>query len=336
VSQAARKHQFRKAINQMAAQYPNSIVSLSTKNDGDTIFASHVDALQDETIAVETALLNGFQHALRGLNDNTFDLGDGAHAWRDLFVKRNLTHQGYAGIGALLISNASKQVVEQALTNGQLLVGSTGAAPVATTLTAGVGVTVTNAAGSITLASTGPVLDRQVTLQTVVNTTVETTVYTFAVAGGTLGTNKTLHLSLIGDFLNNSGASCTLTVRVKYGGTTIFQAAITNVNTGANRAPLLLDVEITAANATNAQRAKTVWFYDAVNSGGVAGIAVTKDYVGGGGQGVLAAGSGFGFAVHNAVAEDSTASKNLVITFQSGTANASIDMRAHTVYVELK
>jgi len=40
------------------------------------------------------------------------------------------------------------------LTDGQLVIGSTGVAPVAATLTAGAGTTITNAAGSITIAST--------------------------------------------------------------------------------------------------------------------------------------------------------------------------------------
>jgi hypothetical protein len=39
--------------------------------------------------------------------------------------------------------------------NGQLLIGHTGNNPAATTLTAGGGITVTNGAGSITIASTG-------------------------------------------------------------------------------------------------------------------------------------------------------------------------------------
>lgn len=43
------------------------------------------------------------------------------------------------------------------LTNGQVIVGSTGLAPVAATLTAGANVTITNAAGSITIASAGAI-----------------------------------------------------------------------------------------------------------------------------------------------------------------------------------
>lgn len=41
------------------------------------------------------------------------------------------------------------------LTNGQLVIGSTGAAPLAATLTAGGGIAITNAAGSITVATVG-------------------------------------------------------------------------------------------------------------------------------------------------------------------------------------
>lgn len=41
------------------------------------------------------------------------------------------------------------------LTNGQMLIGSTGADPVAATLTAGTGINIVNAAGSITISATG-------------------------------------------------------------------------------------------------------------------------------------------------------------------------------------
>lgn len=170
------------------------------------------------------------------------------------------------------------------------------------------------------------VIDRQVTLQTVANTVTETAVYTFAVPGGTLSTNKTLRLSLEGDHIINAGSADSVAVKVKYGATTIFSATVAAVNNGANRGNLQLDVELTAANATGAQRSKGVMFVgdsSQNNAGGVATDLVSlNSYVKYGG--------------HVAIAEDSTASKNLVVTFQMGTANASIDMRAHTVYTELK
>ncbi|WP_168196435.1 tail fiber domain-containing protein [Bdellovibrio sp. NC01] len=55
----------------------------------------------------------------------------------------------------VMVSNGTAIVEGPALTNGQLLVGSTGAAPVAASLTAGTGITITPAAGAITIATTG-------------------------------------------------------------------------------------------------------------------------------------------------------------------------------------
>lgn len=56
---------------------------------------------------------------------------------------------------SVLIGAASNGITSLALTNGQLAIGSTGADPSAATLTAGTGITITNGAGTITLASTG-------------------------------------------------------------------------------------------------------------------------------------------------------------------------------------
>jgi hypothetical protein len=52
------------------------------------------------------------------------------------------------------------------LADGQLLVGSTGNAPVAASLTAGAGIQITNGAGSISIAATGQKLVEKVTANT--------------------------------------------------------------------------------------------------------------------------------------------------------------------------
>jgi len=178
--------------------------------------------------------------------------------------------------------------------------------------------------------------DRQVTLQTVVNTVTETAVYTKAVAGGTLGTDKILEFSMIGDQLNNSGGTTTMLVKVKYGATTIFSASLTAVNSGANRGPLNLRGKICAAGATNSQRCEITAWVNPLNEGTVFGTAIAKDFTGGSGGGALLAGGTFSFSNDINIGEDSTASKNLVITFQNGNANALIDMRAHIVEVTLR
>lgn len=53
----------------------------------------------------------------------------------------------------ILVAEGASAFNPIVLTNGQLLVGSTGADPSAATLTAGTGISITNGAGSITIAS---------------------------------------------------------------------------------------------------------------------------------------------------------------------------------------
>ena len=59
---------------------------------------------------------------------------------------------------SVLVGGATNSITSIALTNGQLAIGSTGADPVASTLTAGTGVTITNSAGAITINATGGAL----------------------------------------------------------------------------------------------------------------------------------------------------------------------------------
>jgi len=66
--------------------------------------------------------------------------------------------QGGSGVSnptahGILVAEGTAAFNPIVLTNGQLLIGSTGVDPVAATLTAGAGITVTNAAGTITIAS---------------------------------------------------------------------------------------------------------------------------------------------------------------------------------------
>jgi hypothetical protein len=59
---------------------------------------------------------------------------------------------------AVLVGGTSNAITSIALTNGQLAIGSTGADPVAATLTAGTGVSINNSAGAITINATGGAL----------------------------------------------------------------------------------------------------------------------------------------------------------------------------------
>lgn len=70
---------------------------------------------------------------------------DGAGTWTGVTVTQH----------DILIGGASNGITSLALTNGQLAIGNTGNDPSAATLTAGTGVTIANASGSITISATG-------------------------------------------------------------------------------------------------------------------------------------------------------------------------------------
>lgn len=90
--------------------------------------------------------------------------------------------------GAFLYSDATSNVVSTgAATNGQLLIGSTGADPVAATLTASTGISITNGAGSITIANTGV---------TSVAVASDSSPALTVVSGSPVTTTGTIHLAL--------------------------------------------------------------------------------------------------------------------------------------------
>ncbi len=60
-----------------------------------------------------------------------------------------------ANSAALVTSSTGVPVFSATMTNGQIIIGSTGATPTAANLTAGLGVSITNGAGAITISSTG-------------------------------------------------------------------------------------------------------------------------------------------------------------------------------------
>lgn len=100
------------------ASYPSAVKSFTTKSDGagNTIFAAHVNDLQDEVAAIEGGLLNGFGHDLK-FTDATYDIGkSGATRPRDLFLSRNATIGGTATVAGVLTATSSLVVTAGQIT----------------------------------------------------------------------------------------------------------------------------------------------------------------------------------------------------------------------------
>ena len=163
--------------------------------------------------------------------------------------------------------------------------------------------------------------DRDVSVTEVVSTVTETTVYSYSVTGGTLSTNKMLRLIMIGDYLNNSGAARNLTLRAKYGATTIAEYAMTAIAASASRRAASLVLWLSANNATNSQRAGSQVDLGAADSAGSPPTTFTFQ-------------TG-GHEVHNAVAEDSTAAKTLALTVEHSASDANLSFRAFDTQLEL-
>lgn len=105
-------------------------------------------------------------------------------------------------------------------------------------------------------AGGGPsVLDRTFADSTdYVNSVTETTMYSFSITGNTLGANGGVRLRVVLDYLNNSAANKTLTVRIKLGATTLWGDTSANLAINANRRVLDIDVILFNTGATNSQR----------------------------------------------------------------------------------
>lgn len=103
-------------------------------------------------------------------------------------------------------------------------------------------------------ASSGSTALNKVTANTtVVSTAAETNLYSFSVAGGTLGTNNMLRLTIqVTDLDMNDGDNCVL--RFKYGSTTLASLTISNnTQSFVSNSKALVSVIIAGDGATNTQ-----------------------------------------------------------------------------------
>lgn len=148
---------------------------------------------------------------------------------------------------------------------------------------------------------------------TVANTTTETALMTVAIPGGTLGTGSTVLVKMYISALA-SPDSYTLTLKLKYGATTVYTSGTTTIN-HSTVTKGYVDILLFGSGATNSQVANMAW--DTTVTDSSASNAV-EDFF-----------SGTGTA-----AEDSTASKNLVLTVTWGTAGATdtLTMNSYVVW----
>ena len=132
-----------------------------------------------------------------------------------------------------------------------------------------------------------------------------------------------LRLSLICDYLNNSGTTKFFTIKVKYGATTLYSDTMNTITANASRAPLYLVFLLAANNATNAQ--VLGGYMNLADPGGAAsGIGDFAD------DEIMAH-----TAVGGSATEDSTGALTLDITITHSESDANASFRRHVATLEL-
>lgn len=97
---------------------------------------------------------------------------------------------------------------------------------------------------------TTDLLDSDLTGVTVVNSAAETAIYSFSIPGGTLSSGRILRCVVAGTILNNSGGGLVLTLRLKYGSTTIYADSPALFTSSAVRMPFRLEFDIADTGAS--------------------------------------------------------------------------------------
>ena len=157
----------------------------------------------------------------------------------------------------------------------------------------------------------------------VVSTSAQTSVFATppTIKGSTLGIERGLRITVIGDMLNNAGANHGGTYRVKYGATTIATLTPAAVGPTATRRPWKLIADLYCRGATGVQVAHATC--ETTNEAGVSGTSLTLQHV-----------DKHVMSMHNSVAEDSTADQTLDITIQPTASSANISFRVFVIVVE--
>lgn len=331
--------------------------SYTSKNDNvDKIYASHINDLQTEVSAVKTllgtigSLVSGTFYYLMGeitgsdkavgksaiqtLTNKTLGSGSaitlGSDAEGDTYyrnssgVLRRLA-RGTDNYIYKMNGNVPNWEAETVITAATESVEGIGRIATSTDINSGTAseggyplfMTPDQFAGSV-FGNSVRVLSKSYTTTTVSNTTTETTLFTYTVPGGTLGSTKAIRVrGFFAMSFNGTGAGNNLTLRIKLAGTTLDTNTITpTVAMGATGTDVgQFEVILFATGATNTQE----WAYNFLQTDASAGTV----------------GNVFNARKKGTSSGDSTSNMDLVITAQYAAASAVNAIQVENYSIEL-
>ena len=150
------------------------------------------------------------------------------------------------------------------------------------------------------------------------------------IPAGYMGTNGSVYGFMMGDYLNHSGSSRTLTIGMTFGATTIYGDTSGSIPTNTARHNWWCEFTIANLGATNLQfmMGEFYWTTAAGATTGIGDLATT-------------AGSSAGpwaipFGSNGTFAEDTTTAKNITFTAQHSTGDPELSIRLKYASFELK
>ena len=109
------------------------------------------------------------------------------------------------------------------------------------------------------------VLGRDMSTVTINNSAATTSIYSVTIPARELGTNRIARTIIAGEYRHTAGASQTITIRVGYSTTTLYQDASQGASVSAQSRPVFLQFDLGNRGATNAQ---VLGGYMSVGAGG--------------------------------------------------------------------
>lgn len=218
---------------------------------------------------------------------------------------------------------ASGSITNDGLTNSTFI-GQVDGTSAIKTVTAGSGVTITDRGTNLLFSASGgsdPLLYRSATAITVSNTVAETAILSYSLPGNTLGTEKSAAVTLRG-YILNTGGTPTVTFKIKYGATTLYQDVTPALVDNSTRLmPFTISLDLFAVGSASVQEA---------NGYVLAGTSATNPTTGSGrintDEGTVMG------TIRGTAAEDSTASKTIEI---SATLSAATTFSVTATYAKV-
>jgi hypothetical protein len=167
------------------------------------------------------------------------------------------------------------------------------------------------------------VQNRAATQLIIANDITERDIFSYTVPAGLLGETGVLRLTIIGRYYNQTGAARHLTIRIKFGATTLYDDIISAIPNATTSRPFFLSIFLVNQNAANAQILGgkiALGDYD----GATAGIGDLADSV------IMSHSP-----IHGTASEDSGAAKDLKVTVQHQLADVNLQFVREYAILEL-